>query len=98
MPGVMVALVIGLMGLAWFTQGSGKGQRHLWRELNSKTVSSDTARSQVVVVDSVNVPPVVCKPIETDENKPAVRNLTQSFEERQYVLEPGEKCSPDSGG
>ena len=96
MPGIVVGLMLGLMGFAWFMQKPvGHGQERLWHETKSTVLSTDTAKSQAVVVDSVDVPPVVCKPVETDEKKPIIRNLTGSFEQRQYILEPGEKCTPE---
>lgn len=81
MAGIIAGIMIGLMGLVWLMQPKGG--------------PGDNSRSKVVIVDDMPAEPVVCKPVQTDENVPLIRNLTQRYEDRRYLLKPGEECTPE---
>lgn len=89
MPELILGIVVALMGLAWWFQPSSNGPA---RETPS-VVRENTGRSQMILVNSVEESfPFACRPLEKEEDEPVIRNLTQSFEQRSYLVEPSEQC------
>lgn len=90
MPELMVGLIVGLMGLAWWFQTTNVVKEY------KTPIRHNPEVSQIVLVSSVEESaPFACRPIEKNEDEPVMRNLTESFEKRRYIVESETQCIPE---
>lgn len=100
MPELILGLVVAFMGLAWWFQqplstSSSRVTSTIVQErsLGQTNKEEDTGRSQIILVNSVEESsPFACRPLEKEKEEPIIRNLTEPFEQRSYLVEPGEQC------